>query len=168
MNKKDLFGDPFLRISKSINIKECINTEDKMEDPLMKKLLLFLCCFCFGITYANDTIPIINTVFHGINTVANVIRQHNQVVIAPQPIVPVQQVVTVQEPVIQQTQTLVQPTVYYINGQYYVIENGRYVPYVVPIVTTYPQHIIYRRVSPIRYFFPGHRHHRSHHRSHKR
>ena len=41
----------------------------------MKKLIAIFCCvMIFNIVKANDAIPIINTVFHGINTLINLTR----------------------------------------------------------------------------------------------
>ena len=66
---------------------------------------------------ANDTIPIINTVFHGVNTIINAVKPTTVVV------QPVTQPVTVVTPT---------PTIYYINGQPMILQNGYYIPYIRP------------------------------------
>lgn len=103
----------------------------------MKALLtLVVTVAVFGQVYANDTIPILNTVFHGINTLLNITRP-TQVVVTQPAVVPAQPVVVTQ-PTVVTTQpavvTTVTPTpqIYYVNGQAMIIQNGVYVPYVVP------------------------------------
>lgn len=103
----------------------------------MKALLtLVVTVAVFGQVYANDTIPILNTVFHGINTLLNITRP-TQVVVTQPTVVPAQPVVVTQ-PTVVTTQpavvTTITPTpqIYYVNGQAMIIQNGVYVPYVVP------------------------------------
>ena len=105
----------------------------------MKALLtLAVTVAVFGQVYANDTIPILNTVFHGINTLLNITRP-TQVVVTQPTVVPAQPVVVTQPATVVTTQptavvTPVTPTpqIYYVNGQAMIIQNGVYVPYVVP------------------------------------
>ena len=103
----------------------------------MKALLtLVVTMAVFGQVYANDTIPILNTVFHGINTLLNITRP-TQVVVT-QPTVVQTQSVVVNQPNVVTTQPAVvttvtpQPQIYYVNDQAMIIQNGVYVPYVVP------------------------------------
>lgn len=101
----------------------------------MKTLLtLVVTVTVFGQVYAkNDTIPILNTVFHGINTAVNIFRPA-QVVVTQPAVVQTQPVVVTQPAVVTTQPTVVTatPQVYYVNGQAMIIQNGVYVPYVVP------------------------------------
>ena len=103
----------------------------------MKALLtLVVTVAVFGQVYANDTIPILNTVFHGINTFLNITRPA-QVVVAEPTVIQTQPVVVSQPTVLTTQQAVVttvtpQPQIYYVNGQAMIIQNGVYVPYVVP------------------------------------
>lgn len=93
----------------------------------MKALLtLVVTVAVFGQVNANDTIPILNTVFRGINTFLNITRPTTVVVTQPT-VVPAQPVVVTQPTVVTPT-----PQIYYVNGQAMIIQNGVYVPYVVP------------------------------------
>ena len=113
----------------------------------MKALLtLVMTVAVFWQVYANDTIPILNTVFHGINTLLNITRP-TQVVITQPAVVPAQPVVVPQPATVVTTQptavvTPVTPTpqIYYVNGQAMIIQNGVYVPYVVPYGPRYVRH----------------------------
>ena len=103
----------------------------------MKALLtLVVTVAVFGQVYANDTIPILNTVFHGINTLLNITRPAQVVVTQPtvvqtQPVVVNQPTVVTTQPAVVTTVTST-PQIYYVNGQAMIIQNGVYVPYVVP------------------------------------
>lgn len=103
----------------------------------MKALLtLVVTVVVFGQVYANDTIPILNTVFHGINTLINITRP-TQVVVTQPTVVPAQPVVVNQPTVVTTPPAVVTtvpptPQIYYVNGQAMIIQNGVYVPYVVP------------------------------------
>lgn len=93
----------------------------------MKVLLTLLVTVAvFGQVYANDTIPILNTVFHGINTLLNITRP-TQVILTQPAAVPTQPVIVTQPTVVTPM-----PQIYYVNGQTMIIQNGVYVPYVVP------------------------------------
>lgn len=93
----------------------------------MKALLtLVVTVAVFGQVYANDTIPILNTVFHGINTLLNITRP-TQVILTQPAVVPAQPVIVTQPTVVTPM-----PQIYYVNGQAMIIQNGVYVPYVVP------------------------------------
>jgi len=105
----------------------------------MKALLtLAVTVAVFGQVYANDTIPILNTVFHGINTFLNITRPA-QVVVTQPAVVPVQPVVVTQ-PTAVVTPVTPTPQIYYVNGQAMIIQNGVYVPYVVPYGPRYVRH----------------------------
>ena len=93
---------------------------------------------------ANDTIPILNTVFHGINTVVNVLKP-TTVVVTPA----ANQTVVVQptaQPVTVVTPT---PTIYYINGRPMIIQNGCYVPYVIPARPNYYPAVRHHKMPPV-------------------
>jgi hypothetical protein len=96
----------------------------------MKALLtLAVIVAVFGQVYANDTIPIINTIFHGVNTLFNITRPA-QVVVTQPTVVPAQPVVVTQPALV--TPVTSTPQIYYVNGQAMNIQNGVYVQYVVP------------------------------------
>lgn len=98
----------------------------------MKALLtLAVTVVVFGQVYANDTIPILNTVFHGINTLLHITRP-TQVIVTQPAVVPAQPVVV--------TPVTPTPQIYYVNGQAMIIQNGVYVPYVVPYGPRYVRH----------------------------
>ena len=124
----------------------------------MKALLtLVVTVAVFGQVYANDTIPILNTVFHGINTLLNITRP-TQIVVTQPAVVPAQPVVVTQPTVVTPT-----PQIYYVNGQAMIIQNGVYVPYVVPYGPRYvrppvPPKLHNRHPPPGRDRGRGHRH----------
>ena len=127
----------------------------------MKALITLLVTVAvFGQVYANDTIPILNTVFHGINTLLNITRP-TQVIVTQPAVVPAQSVVVTQPAVV--TPVTPTPQIYYVNGQAMIIQNGVYVPYVVPYGPRYvrrphpPKH--HNRSPP-----PGRGHGRGHRR----
>ena len=115
----------------------------------MKKLIVLICFCCISI-YANDAIPIINTVFHGINTAINLTRP---AIVIQEPVVvqpTVAPVIVRPAPVIQEIPVV--PTVVYPNGYYEV-----YPTY------SYPRRYYYRGYyrpippPPRRYHNRGHR-----------
>jgi hypothetical protein len=61
-----------------------------MEKDMKKLLLVPFVCLCFAAN-ANDTIPILNTVFYGINTAVNIFRPTPVVVVPATPVVVVPQ-----------------------------------------------------------------------------
>jgi hypothetical protein len=90
---------------------------------------------------ANDTIPILNTVFRGINTVVNIFKP-TTVVVTPATnktvvVQPTTQPVTIVTPT---------PTIYYINGRPMIIQNGCYVPYVIPTKPIYRPAVRYHKI----------------------
>lgn len=113
----------------------------------MKKIFIIACiCGIVGIAQANDTIPIINTVFHGINTLTNLFRPTIvttvPVVTTPAPVV----VTTPPPPPVVVNQPVVQTPVVYVND-----------PYV------YQRPYVYRPVPPP----PPRPHHGKHHGGHR-
>lgn len=112
----------------------------------MKALLtLVVTVAMFGQMYANDTIPIINTVFHGINTFINITRP-TQVIVTQPTVVQAQPVIVTQPTVVTTQPTVVTPVcstpqIYYVNGQTMIIQNGVYVPYVFPYGPRYIRHL---------------------------
>lgn len=71
---------------------------------------------------ANDAIKIINTVFHGINTVTNLARPPTVVVTPGSVVTPVVTYPTVVYPQ--------NEVIYLMNGQYMILRNGVYLPYI--------------------------------------
>lgn len=113
----------------------------------MKKIL-FIVCFCCATIYANDAIPIINTVFHGINTAVNLTRP----------------TVIYQEPAVVQP---IQSTVIVPNVPPVVYPNGYYEVY--PTYYSYPRSYYYRGYyRPMPPPSPRYHHGGGHYRGHKR
>lgn len=89
----------------------------------MKKMIgIVFCCICCCGVYANDTIPILNTIFYGID----VLFGGNDTVIVTNP-APATTIVQPSYPQVVVPGTL--DVVYVVNDQYMIINNGRYVPY---------------------------------------
>lgn len=76
-----------------------------MEKYMKKLLIIPIICICF-VTHANDTIPILNTVFYGINTVINGFRPAPVIVTPAQPVI----VVADQIPIPPSPVVVVRPT----------------------------------------------------------
>lgn len=120
----------------------------------MKIFLTFTCGMLILVAQANDTIPILNTVFHGINTLINLSRPVTVMPVIPATPVIVQSV----EPTVQ----VVYPTVHYTypgdqivygqGGVIYVIRSGTYYRYFPPPL---PPPMYHPRVK-----HPGPNHHR--------
>lgn len=111
----------------------------------MKAFLTLITVVTLVVTVkANDTIPILNTVFHGINTVVNVLKP-NTVVVTPV----TDQTVVVQPAVQPVTVVTPTPTIYYINGRPMIIQNGYYVPYVIPAKPILPPPVVRYHKKPV-------------------
>lgn len=125
----------------------------------MKKFLITIVCgMAFFTVQANDTIPILNTVFHGINTLLNITRPVT--VVQETPVV-VNQPVVVTYPVINTTLPGDQ-IVYGNGGVIYVVRAGvtyKYLPPPRPVRRP-PPRIQHR---PTNHFKPngGHKQHRT-------
>lgn len=118
----------------------------------MKKIFLILfVCTVTGTVIANDTIPILNTVFHGINTILNIARL-TTVVVTP---TPVTQLVVIQPTIYQPAYIVNGQPIYLVNGQYVIYQNSTYIPYI--------KHHLHRRMpyrQPYHRQLPQKRHHR--------
>ena len=124
----------------------------------MKKFFITIACIlAFFTVQANDTIPILNTVFHGINTLLNITRPVT--VVQETPVV-VNQPVVVTYPVVDTT--LPGDRIVYGNGGViYVVRSGVTYKYLPPPRPVYhpPPKIQHR---PPKHFQPNGRHRKPH------
>lgn len=106
----------------------------------MKKSLIFGFCFIVGSLTANDAIPIINTVFYGINTLTNLTRP---TVVVETPVYAQPAQVVYSTPVVE-TPVYTVPTTYYYSTPSNVViySNGCYYrrPYYRPLPPPPPRY----------------------------